>query len=140
MFTTEVQVRFSETDLAGWVYYGNYFVYFEDGRSYMYDHLGFNYNDLRKEGIFLPIVVAHCEYKKPATYYDILEVHITILELGKTSLKTGYKIVNKKTQTIHVTGYCVQACVGEDGVSREFPEKLRKALVAAMETNKGKED
>lgn len=133
MFVTDVQVRFSETDLAQWVYYGNYFVYFEVGRSAMYDQLGFNYKDLKEEGIILPVVVAHCEYKYPARYNDILEVQVKILELKNKSLKTGYTIVNKETGKLHVTGYCVQVCVGKDGTSQPFPEKFKKVLLDAIE-------
>jgi acyl-CoA thioester hydrolase len=131
IFKTEVRVRVSETDLAGWVYYGNYFVYVEDGRSAMYRELGFTYTNLKNEGIILPVVVAHCEYKNPAHYDDVLEVLMRIVEVREKSLKTAYDIY--ADGVLLVTGYCVQVCVGTTGKSRPFPEKLLKKLLDVVE-------
>lgn len=131
IFKTKVRVRFSETDLAGWVYYGNYFVYFEVGRSAMYRELGFNYADLKNEGIVLPMVEAHGEYKHPAQYDDVLEIHTRIVDVRKKPLKTVYDIY--ADGVLLVTGYCVQVCVGADGKSRPFPEKLKKKLLEVVE-------
>lgn len=132
IFKTEVRVRFSETDLAGWVYHGNYFVYFEVGRSRMYHELGHGYNEMRKEGIFLPVVEAHCEYEYPARYDDVLEVCTKITEVGEKSLRTEYEIYNKEGILL-VKGYCVQVCVDAERKARPFPEDIRKIFVEAVE-------
>ncbi len=131
IFKTDVRVRFSETDLAGWVYYGNYFVYFEVGRSAMYRELGFNYSDLKKEGIVLPVVEAHCEYKNPAQYDDVLEVLTRVLEVGEKSVKTACEIYAQGV--LLVTSYCVQVCVSTEGGSRPFPKDLKKKLLDVVE-------
>lgn len=131
IFKTEVRVRVSETDLAGWVYYGNYFVYAEDGRSAMYRELGFTYTDLKNEGIILPVVAAHCEYKNPAYHDDVLEVFTRIVRVGEKSLKTVYDIYSGGV--LLVTGYCVQVVMGTDKKSQLFPEELKKKLLDVVE-------
>jgi len=128
IFKTEVRVRFSETDMAGWVYYGNYFVYFEVGRATMYRELGVTYNDLKKEGLMLPIVEAHCEYRHPAKYDDVLEVHTRITEVREKSLRTEYEVY--KEGVLLARGYCIQVCVDAERKARALPELLRKKIEA----------
>jgi acyl-CoA thioester hydrolase len=132
VFKTHVRVRFSETDLAGWVYYGNYFVYFEVGRLHMYRELGCTYNDMKKDGIFLPMVEAHCEYKHPAQYDDVLEIHTKIVMVREKSLKTEYTIYNEDGVLL-VKGYCIQVCVNDKREARPFPDVLKDKLMGALE-------
>ena len=133
IFKTEVRVRFSETDLAGWVYYGNYFVYSEVGRQHMYRELGYTYIEMKEEGFLLPIVEAHCEYKYPGKYDDVLEIQTKITEVREKSLKTEYEIYNKEKRILLTQGYCVQVCVDGERKSQPFPEKLKKKLTEALE-------
>ncbi|MBU7045559.1 MAG: acyl-CoA thioesterase [Theionarchaea archaeon] len=132
IFKTKVRVRFSETDLAGWVYYGNYFVYFEVGRSHMYRELGYTYNDLAEKGILLPVVEAHCEYKHPARYDDVLEVCTRISEVREKSLKTECEVYNERGILL-VKGYCIQVCVDGGRGPCPFPEVFQKKLAEAVE-------
>ena len=44
--TTEVRVRYAETDQMGVVYYANYLVWFEVGRVELLRALGFSYRQL----------------------------------------------------------------------------------------------
>ena len=53
--TTEVRVRYAETDQMGIVYYANYLVWFEIGRVELLRALGFSYSQLETEhGRILP--------------------------------------------------------------------------------------
>lgn len=76
---TRVRVRYKDTDAMGIVYYANYFVWFEIGRTEWLRALGLSYRDLEKSGLFLPAIKASCDYKAPARYDDELMV-ITLLE------------------------------------------------------------
>lgn len=44
-FTSEIRVRFVETDPLGIVWHGNYIQYFEDGREAFGRHHGISYLD-----------------------------------------------------------------------------------------------
>ncbi len=85
IYKTEIRVRYAETDAAGIVYYANFLVYFEVGRIEMFRELDLPY-DLR-----LPIVETHCEFKKPAFFGDMLEIHTSVPEI----MEKGFKIENK---------------------------------------------
>jgi acyl-CoA thioester hydrolase len=57
--TTEVRVRYAETDQMGIVYYANYLVWFEVGRVELLRSLGFSYSMLETEHeCILPVVEA----------------------------------------------------------------------------------
>jgi len=72
---SRVRVRYAETDQMAVVYYANYFVWFEVGRTDLLRQSGWSYRELEAEGIGLPVIEAHCEYRQPARYDDELEVH-----------------------------------------------------------------
>jgi acyl-CoA thioester hydrolase len=73
--TTEVRVRYAETDQMGVVYYANYLVWFEIGRVELLRSLGLAYSDLEKEHeTILPVVEANCRYKAPARYDDRITI------------------------------------------------------------------
>jgi len=69
--TTEVRVRYAETDQMGIVYYANYLVWFEIGRVELLRALGLAYSQLETEHqCILPVAEAKCRYRAPARYDD----------------------------------------------------------------------
>jgi len=55
-----VRVRYAETDKMGVVYYANYFVWFEVGRTDLLRSLGWSYREMESSGVSLPVIEAHC--------------------------------------------------------------------------------
>jgi len=53
---TKVRVRYSETDMMGYCYYGNYATYFEVARVEAIRQLGFSYRKMEDDGIALPVL------------------------------------------------------------------------------------
>ena len=90
--TTQVKVRYGETDQMGVVYHGNYAQYLEIGRTDWLSALGFSYKSMELKGLMLPVVVLNINYCKPAFYDDILTVKTTLIKLPKVSIefKTSY--------------------------------------------------
>ena len=62
--STRVRVRYADTDQMGVVYYANYLVWFEVGRTEWLRDAGWNYRDMEDAGISLPVIEAHCEYRQ----------------------------------------------------------------------------
>src|SRR5215472_8727860 len=67
---TTVRVRYADTDQMGVVYYANYLVWFEVARTDLLRTLGWTYREMEDTGVFLPVIEAHCEYRRPARYDD----------------------------------------------------------------------
>ena len=79
--TTQIRVRYAETDQMNVVYYGNYAQYFEVGRVESIRQLGYTYKDMEASGVIMPVVEMHVRYLRPATYDDLLTVKTTLREL-----------------------------------------------------------
>ena len=75
---TRIRVRYADTDQMKIVYHAKYLEYFEQGRSDLLREIGLPYTRVEEMGLFIPVVEAHAEYKKPARYDDLLQV-VTIL-------------------------------------------------------------
>ena len=94
--TTEVRVRYAETDQMGIVYYANYLVWFEIGRVELLRSLGLAYSQLEKDHqCILPVVEATCRYKSPALYDDQILIETRPSLLRRSVLKFAYRILRK---------------------------------------------
>jgi len=79
--TTQVRVRYAETDQMNIVYYGNYAQYFEVGRVESIRQLGYTYKDMETSGVIMPVVDLHIRYLRPATYDDLITIKTQVREL-----------------------------------------------------------
>jgi acyl-CoA thioester hydrolase len=122
----EVRVIFGDTDQMGVVYYANFLRYFESSRAAYWRGLGKSYKDLEHWGVGLPVVEAHCRYRKPARYEDLLEVAVDITELRSASMRFTYEV--RRGADLLADGYTRHAVIGSDGRPRALPEALRAAI------------
>ena len=74
-YTTQVRIRYGETDAMGYVYYGNYPLFMEVGRNELMRSLGFPYGRMESEGVMMPVVEMYVKYGTPARYDDLLNNH-----------------------------------------------------------------
>ena len=54
--TTQVRVRYGETDKMNVVYHGNYVEYFEVGRVEAIRALGITYKEMEEGGVIMPVI------------------------------------------------------------------------------------
>jgi acyl-CoA thioester hydrolase len=122
----EIRVIFGDTDQMGVVYYANYLRYFESARAAYWRDLGKSYKDLVDWGVALPVVEAHCNYKRPAMYEDLLVVETRVSELRAASLRFAYRVT--RGAELLAEGYTRHAVIGNDGKPRALPDALRSAI------------
>jgi len=122
----EIRVIFGDTDQMGVVYYANYLRYFEGARAAYWRALGKSYKDLEDWGVALPVVEAHCHYRRPARYEDLLMVDTRVSELRGASLRFAYQI--HRGDELVAEGDTRHAVVGPDGRPRALPAALREAI------------
>jgi acyl-CoA thioester hydrolase len=111
----------------GVVYYANYLRFFEAARAGYWRDLGRSYKDLEAWGVALPGIEAHCKYKRPARYEDLLLIEVDVTELRGASMRFGYTV--RRDEQVLAEGYTRHAVVGPDGRPRALPQDLRDALV-----------
>ena len=92
--TTEIRVRYAETDQMNVVYYANYLIWFEIGRVELLRSLGLAYSEMELEHkLVLPVVEATCRYRAPARYDDQILIETRPAMLRGSVLKFAYRIL-----------------------------------------------
>jgi len=122
----EIRVIFGDTDQMGVVYYANYLRYFESARAAYWRDLGKSYKDLVEWDVALPVVEAHCNYKRPAFYEDLLLVDTAVTEVRGASLRFGYRVM--RGAELLAEGHTRHAVIGSDGRPKALPDVMRAAI------------
>ena len=112
----------------GVVYYANYFVWFEVGRTELLRDNGWTYREMEHEGFSLPVIEAHCEYRQPARYDDELEIRTTGALLSQLRVRFNYDVCRQADATPLATGHTVHASLDSSGRPRRLPERVRSML------------
>lgn len=125
--TIELRVRYEETDQMGVVYYANYLVWFEVARTEYFRARGIEYRKIEEEdGLYIPVAEAHCRYKAPLKYDDLVSVTVRLTDLGATRLSFEYEV--SSGGKIVATGNTKHAFVNKEGRPVPVPEKIKKHL------------
>ena len=100
--TTQIRVRYGETDQMGFLYYGNYALYYESGRAEAIRELGFTYRQLEEMGIHMPVVALNAQYFRPALYDDLITVKTILKELPEGSkIEFHSELYNEQGQLLN---------------------------------------
>lgn len=108
---SEIRVRYQETDQMGVVYHGNYFTWFEVGRTDLLRKMGYTYKHLENENIMLPVIEVACNYKEPAKYDDEIIVESKVKEIKGIRISFEYTIIRKSDERLLATGTTTHAFV-----------------------------
>ena len=129
---TTIRVRYAETDQMGVVYHGNYFAWFEVGRVELCRQLGFEYKQMELEDdSYIVVADAHCRYKHPARFDDVLVIRTRVLSAQRRTVKFGYEITHQGSGELLATGDTMHVICDRLGRPKSLPEKYRKYFPAA---------
>lgn len=127
--STQIRVRYAETDQMDVVYHGNYAQYFEVARAEAIRRLGFTYKDMEALGTYMPIVELHCKYLRPAHYDDLLTIKTILKDLPADHRIEFHHEVYNEQQKLLTTGkvvlYFMNAATREKSV---MPAALMEKL------------
>src|SRR5271169_1789729 len=135
--TTQVRVRYAETDQMGIVYYANYLVWFELGRVELLRSLGLAYSKLEADhGCILPVIEARCRYRAPAKYDDEILIESWPSLVRGSVIKFAYRILRKAHEggadTLLAEGETVHVVCDDQLQRKPLPEHYAEALKALM--------
>lgn len=125
-----MRVRYSETDMMGYVYYGNYATYFEVARVESIRQLGLSYRKMEDDGFAMPVLEFSIKYYKPAFYDDELTIETTITEIPQVRIHFNYKIFNvegvllneAQTSLVFINKETMKPCMAP----KDLIEKIKK--------------
>jgi len=123
---SHVRVRYAETDKMGVVYYANYLVWFEVGRTEWLRQAGFTYREVEESGIILPVIEVRCEYLQPARYDDDIEIRTRGTLLSGARVQFDYEVVRQRPGVVAAVGRTVHASVDPTGRPVRLPERVRE--------------
>ena len=130
-FSTDVRVRFADTDAQGVAHNASYLVWFEVARvEYLRTYAG-GYQALRDRGIEALVLESHCRYVTPARFDDLLSVHTRCVDVRGARFRYEYVIV-RDDGALMADGYTSHACVDAATFApTRVPEWLKEAVAAA---------
>jgi acyl-CoA thioester hydrolase len=133
--TTEIRVRYAETDQMGVVYYSNYLVWFEIGRVELLRSLGLAYSQLESlYGCILPVAEARCRYRASARYDDQIQIETQPALVRGSLVKFAYKIWRKASgeeeRKLLAEGETTHIVCDKQMNKKSLPEKYVTALKA----------
>lgn len=127
--TTHIRVRYGETDQMGYLYYGNYALYYEVGRTDAIRDLGLTYKEMEASGIMMPVAEVNIKYIRPALYDDLITVKTIIKEIPEgPKISFHSELYNEKGKLLNVG---VTTLAFFDPVAKKtvnMPEVLRERL------------
>ncbi len=112
----------------GVAYHANYFVWFEVARCDVLRALGENYRNLEAEGIYLPVVEAHCKFVSPARYDDQLNITTKVNLKSQVRVEFSYKLERGEDQHLLATGRTIHASTDMHGKPQRLPKRLQTLL------------
>ena len=126
--TTELRVRYAETDQMGVVYHTNYLIWCEIARTDLIRTLGASYRELEERGIRLAVSEASVRYIAAARYDDRIRIQTRLTRVTSRTIVFDYTIVNAdSSQRLAVATTTLISLDASNRVS-VFPPDVRRAL------------
>jgi acyl-CoA thioester hydrolase len=129
--TTELRVRYAETDRMGIVYYANYLVWCEVGRVEFMRALGRSYADLEAQGYGLAVAEATVRYLAPARFDDPIRIETTLVGIRSRAVTFDYVISHAETGTRLATAHTALVSIDSGGRPTALPTEFRALLEGA---------
>ncbi len=132
-FRTQRRIEFGDTDMAGIVHFANFFRFMEAAETEFLRSRGLSVS-WRQDGqrVGFPRVSASCDYQKPARFEDLLDIEVTLENLGTKSAtyRFNFSRGGEAIATGRITSVFCQEVPGHGLKSQEIPEAIRKRLTA----------
>ncbi|MFK8056564.1 MAG: acyl-CoA thioesterase [Saprospiraceae bacterium] len=96
------RVRYGETDQMGYIYYGNYALYYEIGRVELLRSLGLTYKTMEDDwGIMMPVVNMSTRYLRPGRYDDEITIQTQLRSLPGKDITFHFELYNSAKKLIN---------------------------------------
>jgi acyl-CoA thioester hydrolase len=90
--TTDVRVRYAETDQMGVAYHANYLVWCEVGRTDFIRELGVTYAEMERRGVLLAVSEASLRFHASARYDDLVRIETRLVGVRSRMVTFSYEL------------------------------------------------
>jgi len=127
----DIRVRFADTDLQAIVFNANYLTYYDVAWTEYFRAVGFEWKELLALGVDTVLARTTMEFKSPARFDEILEVHTRVSKIGTTSLTFEFEIYPQGEDRLINSASSLYVCVDPKTLkSTPVPELLRARIDA----------
>ena len=126
--STRLRVRYADTDQMGVVYYANYLVWFEVGRTEWLRQTGWSYRQMEEDGVALPVIEAHCEYRQPLRYDDDVDIATRATLMTPIRIRFDYEVRRAADGMVAASGHTIHAGIDRAGKPCRLPDRVRNLL------------
>lgn len=130
--TTELRVRYAETDQMRVVYHSNYLVWCEVGRTDFMRQHGMSYSDMERDGIGLTVSDFSVRLHASARYDDLVRVATTLTDVRSRQVTFEYLLTNAATGMRLATARTALVSVNMGGRPIAMPADIRAQLAAVQ--------
>lgn len=128
-FHNDIRVRFADTDLQAIVFNSNYLTYYDVAWTEYFRALGFEWKDLLALGVDTVLARTTMEFKSPARFDQVLEVHARISRVGTTSLTFEFEIYSEGEERLINSATSLYVCIDPKTMKpTPVPDKLREHI------------
>jgi acyl-CoA thioester hydrolase len=125
-FTTEIRVRYGETDKMGVAHHSSYLLWFELGRTGLLREAGHSYRGMEEKGIMLPVLEYSVQFHVGAEYDDAVKIETVVSRLRSRTVTFAYRAV--RGSDLLATGKTRHLCVDLENQFRRIPREVAEAI------------
>ena len=131
-FSTDVRVRFAETDAQRIAHNATYLVWFEVARVAYLDEYTAGYRAFQDAGYEATVVETHVRYLTPAVFDDVIRIWTRCVDVRGARFRYEYELVRDGDDARIAEGWTTHACVtvGDHRPTR-VPPWLAEAIAEA---------
>ena len=118
--STEVRVRYCETDQMGVAHHSNYLVWFEVARTDFIRASGLSYRELEERDVFMPVLEVSCRYLRRVRYDEVLRLQTRCSRFRWARLRFDYRVTRDPGELV-AEGWTVHATTDAQGMPRRIP-------------------
>ena len=130
--TSELRVRYAETDQMGVVYHANYLVWCEIGRTELIRQLGMSYAHMEHEGVMLAVSDVQMRLHASARYDDQVRVVTHLVSAQSRGVTFAYDIRRLPDGARLASARISLVSLTKEGKPAVMPAAIRALLSAAV--------
>ena len=123
------EVKYYECDRMGITHHSNYVRFMEEARVDWMDQIGYGFERMEAEGVVSPVVSVECNFKRPTTFKDVVEIEVKVEEMSVLKITFGYTM--RMGDNVVFTGRSVH-CFMENGRPVMLKERFPQLYEAAV--------
>lgn len=128
-FHHKIRVRFADTDMQGIVFNGNYLTYYDVAWTEYFRAMGLAWKDIVETGADTVLARIEMDFKSPAHFDEILEVHVRVSKIGNTSLTFAFEIHPEGEDRLIGVATALYVCIDPKAMRPvRVPDALRSRI------------